>query len=184
MSTPSNPNRTFNMTSTDFHTLLAIPRNGNGSVLPIGHHDYDIIIGLLTRLRPSQVVPEIAKIYPEDFTSAAEVLDRCDFYILFHTAQYELARLANPRFDAVDTMTDILEDPDAEDNVAMQAIAKAVNLRKQFDAIYQKLLKMQPDVGKSVWSSLAFAQDTNMDEVDFHMEMWWLPDYMKRYGVF
>jgi len=43
---------------------------------------------------------------------------------------------------------------------------------------------MDPDVGKSVWSSLAFAQNANMAEIDFRSEKWWLPDYMKRYSVF
>jgi len=184
MNKPSIPDPTFHMTSNDFHTLLAIPRNGNGSVQPIGHHDYDIIVGLLTRFRPSQVVPEIAKIYPADYASAAELLDWCDFHILYYTAQYELARLANPRFDAIDAMIGILEDPDAADNVAKQPIAKALNSLKELDAVQKTLTHMDPDVGKSVWSSLAFAQNANMAEIDFRSEKWWLPDYMKRYSVF
>lgn len=144
---------------------------------PSGLHDYDIVVGFLTRLHPAVVVGQLARLHPEDFEAIAEALPAHALQVLLPAADYRLCLLADPRFDPRDELTGILEDPEALDRIECHPIADALSVRKEVTLITELISKMDIDAAKALWSCLVFAQ-TGIDDYHRIVAQWWTAEFI------
>jgi len=144
---------------------------------PSGLHDYDIVVGFLTRLHPAVVVGQLARLHPEDFEAIAQPLPAHALQVLLPAADYRLCLLADPTFDPRDELAEILEDPEALDRIECHPIADALSVQKEVNVVAEQIGKMDVDVAKALWSCLVFAQ-TGIDDYHRIVAQWWTAEFI------
>ncbi len=144
---------------------------------PSGLHDYDIVVGFLSRLHPAVVVGQLARLHPEDFEAIAQALPAHALQVLLPATEYRLCLLADPTFDPRDELIGILEDPEALDRIECHPIADALAVRKEATLITGLISKMDIDVAKALWSCLVFAQ-TGLDDYHRIVAHWWTAEFI------
>ncbi len=144
---------------------------------PSGLHDYDIVVGFLTRLHPAVVVGQLARLHTGDFDVVAQALPAHALQVLLPAADYRLCLLADPRFDPRDELTEILEDPEAIDRIECHPIADALSVRKEVTVITELISGLDIDVAKALWAALVFAQ-TGVDDYHRIVADWWTSEFI------
>jgi len=66
----------------------------------LGTHDYDVVVGAMTRVALPTVVGTCASRWPEDFECAARAVSPASMLVLASHAKVNLAMLADPSFSA------------------------------------------------------------------------------------
>lgn len=162
----------------NYSNSYSINLEGSSAVVdPSGLHDYDLVVGYLTRLHPAVVVGQLARLHPEDFDAVARTLPAHALQVLLPATEYRLCLLANPTFDARDELTGILEDPEALDRIECHPIADALAVRKEVIQITDQIGKMDVDTSKALWAALVFAQ-TGIDDYNRIVAHWWTSEFI------
>ena len=138
-----------------------------------GCHDYDIVVGSLTRLRPSLIVQRLAAIYPGDFDLESAAFDSVDHQVLHAAMDYNIFRLADPQFDAADYLCGQLEAADVIDRIDAHPIAGAISVDRTIIQLTAKLKQIDPDGAKALWAALSFAQEARLPDFDLMTAPWW-----------
>lgn len=146
-------------------------------IAPSGLHDYDLVVGLLTRVHPAAVVGQLARLYPLDFDAVAKALPAHALQVLLPATDYRLSLLADPQFDPREELTDLLEDTAAIERIECHPIAGALCLRKEVDLIAEQIGELDIDAAKALWAALVFAQ-TGIDDYHRIVAHWWTAEFI------
>lgn len=144
----------------------------------VGKHDYDIVIGLMTRFRQHVIVRQLAAHFPEDFLEAAEHLNRVGYHVLRTAEHYGVYALANPCFDVAEVISLMLERDEVVDRIHSSEIAGSVDVDDAIAEITAAMQAMSADSAKAVWASLVFSQNAELSEFDLLAAPWWSAEYI------
>jgi len=162
----------------NYSNSYSINLEGSSAVVdPSGLHDYDLVVGYLTRLHPAVVVGQLARLHPEDFDTVARALPAHALQVLLPASDYRLCLLADPKFDPRDELAEILESSEALDRIECHPIADAFSVRKEVTLITELINKMDIDAAKALWAALVFAQ-TGIDDYHRIVADWWTSEFI------
>lgn len=143
-----------------------------------GEHDYDIVVGIMTRFRPAVVVRQLAAHFRGDFDAVAQSLDQVAFHVLRVAGDINVFCLADPQFDPVETICLLLETGKARESVEADLISSAINLSETFTAITAAVQTLTPDQGKALWACVAFGQCAELTDFEILAAPWWTAGFM------
>ncbi len=139
-----------------------------------GEHAYDVIVGANTRLAPRITVDYLAEQFPADFANAVEVVEPYQWRLLYEVHHYPIYALANPAFDPLHAILDVLEEPENTNHVCLDDDLRLGPSIEDFaDRLREQLSDVPADVQKAVWCILAGAKQAGMDEDQIALDSWW-----------
>lgn len=145
----------------------------------LGAHDYDIVVGLMTRFHPHLIAMQLAAHFCEDFDAAAKCLDKVDYQVMRLSGCLSIFRLADPLFNAAESLCVHLETEDALEKIESDLIADAIDVRHTLAALAKKLQALKADQGKAVWASLVFGQTALLTDYELLMAPWWTSSFIR-----
>lgn len=145
---------------------------------PKDSHDYDLVVGAMTRQPSAVIVKTLAGRWPKDFSLAWQTLDQTSRIILLHATKSDLFRLARPRFNATAALLDQLHDPAVEDLFATTPIGKQINIHRCFRELQQQVENLDINSARAAWAGLAHAQDPETPDEERLLDRWLDPYYL------
>ena len=143
-----------------------------------GRFEMDIMVGLLTRLEPPEIVKALADSYATAFTRISGYLDRADLLILHEIGGYWIFALADPRFSPAECLRLMLDDHEVIERLEESAIGKAVSMSKAIREIRSILARMDDDTSRALWAALALAESADLGPDQINGSEWWLPEFI------
>lgn len=148
----------------------------------LGAHDYDIVVGLMTRFHPRLIAMQLAVHFGEDFDAAARCLDKVDYHVMRLSGCLSIYCLADPLFNAAESLCLHLEAADALEKIESDLIADAIDVRQTLAALASKLQGLNADQGKAVWASLVFGQTALLTDYELLMAPWWTTSFIRQWA--
>jgi len=168
----------FPVTPEDWDAFIQFPvrqRTKN-----VGLHDYDLRVNRKAR-RP--LIGAIAKLFAAfrgDFETASQAFTPVQWRLLFHLDQYPLANLANPSFDAVETLLNICGQENWKMEVPSEWTGSIVPSIVLLQDLPIEIRQLDADVAKAVWTILAFARILGLVQNDVLQVSFWQPWWIER----
>lgn len=148
----------------------------------VGDHDYDIVVGLMTRFRPHVIVRQLVHHHLKDFEAAAAQLDRVAFQVLRVAGSLSVFSLTDPLFDPRDELCSHLESDDSVERIQSDLIADAINLQETIATITATLQALTADQAKAVWGSIVFGQSAPLSDYEVLTAPWWSAEFITRWA--
>jgi len=161
---------------TQFPMYLLSPRNLVDS--RVGDHDYDIVVGQMTRFRPHVIVRQLALHHPNDFEAAAARLDRVAFQVLRVAGSLSVFSLADPLFDPGEELCFHLERDDSVERIKSDLIADSINVQETIASITATIQALTADQAKAAWACIVFGQSAPLSDYEILTAPWWTPRFM------
>jgi hypothetical protein len=149
----------------------------------LGAHDYDIVVGLMTRFQPYVIVHQLALHYPQDFEGAAAHLDQVAYQTLRASGPFSIFSLVDPLLDAGEEICLHLENADTIDCLKADLIADAIDVDATVASITAVLQSMSADEAKAVWASVVFGQTAPLHDHERLIAPWWTTAFIRQWGT-
>jgi hypothetical protein len=143
-----------------------------------GEHDYDILVGIMTRFRPAVIVRQLVSHFPADFDAVAQSLDQVAFHVLRVAGDFNVFCLADPQFDPVEAICLLLETEEARESVEADLISSAIDVSETFTAITAAVQTLTPDQGKALWACVAYGQNAELTDFEILAAPWWTAGFI------
>ncbi len=149
----------------------------------VGAHDYDIVVGAMTRAALPKVVGTCAWRWPSDFARAAQAVGPASMLMLAFHAQVNLAMLADPGFDAAHHLCERLGSYHFAQIVERSRLGREINVSGELNELLRSVGGLDPDVAKALWAGIAFAQWHGHGEDETRLNRWLDPVYLRSFAV-
>lgn len=143
-----------------------------------GHHDYDLLIGSMTRSAIPAVVGACAVRWPTDFRLAAGDLDPVAMIILSQHLEANLAVLTDPGFDPINVITSELGTYSFAVAVEESRFGREIDVTRELGGIEKSLRTLDADAAKALWAGLAFSQWPEHREDERRLNRWLDPNHL------
>ncbi len=143
-----------------------------------GVFEMDIMVGLLTRLEPTEIVKALTDSYGKAFTRISGYLDRADLLILYEVGGYWIFALADPTFSPADCLGLMLDDHETIDRLERSPIGRTVSLPRVVRELRAILARMDDDTARALWAALAFAKSADLRPEQISGVEWWKPEFI------
>lgn len=138
----------------------------------LGAHDYDLVVGSMTRVSIPKVVCACAAQWPEDFTRASQAISHIGMLVLASSTKVNLALLADPYFDAARELSEQIGSYEFAQRLERSKFGSEVNVSAELDDLLLSLRRLPPDTAKAVWAGVAFAQWPGHAEDETRLTRW------------
>lgn len=146
-----------------------------------GTHDYDLIVGSMTRSAIPVVVAACASRWPEDFKAAAKVLGPLEMVILAKFVEANLAMLTDPQFDPIMAISRELGAYEVAECIERDRVGREIDVSRTLKELVESVRRLDADAAKALWAGLSFAQwaDHKLDEA--RLCRWLEPTLLSNY---
>ncbi len=148
----------------------------------LGAHDYDLVVGSMTRVSIPKVVGACATQWPEDFTRASQAFSHIGMLVLASSTKVNLALLADPYFDAARELSEQIGAYEFAQRLERSTFGSEVNLSAELDELLMRLRELHPDTAKAVWAGVAFAQWPGHAEDETRLIRWLDVTYLENFA--
>jgi len=143
-----------------------------------GIYDMDIMVGMLTRLEPFEIVKSLSASYPKAFRRISGYFDRANLLVIREISGFWVFALADPRFDPANCLIASLDDDAVFDRIEATPLGKAVSLPRTVREIKQKLRDMDDDTCRALWAAMAFSESADLSEAQINGCDWWTCEFI------
>ena len=148
----------------------------------MGEHDYDLVVGLMTRFKPYVIAHQLALHYPQDFEAAAKQLDQVAYQLLRVSGPFSIFNLIDPLFDPGEEICLHLENGDTIDCINADLLGDAIDVDETVVSITAALQSMSADQAKAVWAAVVFGQTAPLYDHERLAASWWAPSFIRQWG--
>ena len=146
-----------------------------------GRYEMDIMVGLLTRLEPSEIVKALSDSYAKAFRQISGYFDKADLLVLHEIGGFWIFALTDPTFAPAECLRLMLDDHDTIDRLEKSSIGRAVSLPRVVREIRTILGRMDDDTSRALWAALAFAESADLSPEQINGAEWWMPEFIDRW---
>ena len=168
----------FPITPEDWDSLLQFPAAPR--VQSVGRHDYDILVNRQARQPAIWTIARLFGSFRDDFNTASHAFDPVQWRLLYYLNQYSLANLANPGFDAVETLRNICSQENWQMEVPSEWTGSIVPSIVLLQDLPIEITQLDADVAKAAWTILAFARSLGFEKNDVRQVPFWEPWWIER----
>jgi hypothetical protein len=149
----------------------------------LGAHDYDVVVGAMTRTALPKVVGTCASRWPHDFVRAAQAVAPTSMLMLASQAQVNLAMLADPGFDAAHHLCEQLGSYDFAHTVEHSRLGREIDVSSEVSRLLGFIGGLDPDSAKALWAGIAFAQWLGHGEDETRLNRWLDVAYLQSFAA-
>jgi hypothetical protein len=142
-------------------------------IAPKGRNPYDLVVGSLTRQTPRITVLSLAAQFPDDFRKAASALEADEWRLLYEIKYYEIYALANPAFDPLQSIEEVLDHQQTIEGVLVDRVCSNRSIEEIAFGIRMKLSALSFDERKALWCILVGAKHADLDNDELASCGWW-----------
>ena len=143
-----------------------------------GIYEMDIMVGMLTRLEPFEIVKSLSDSFPKAFRRISGYFDRADLLVLREVSGYWIFALADPRFNPADCLIASLDDDAVFDRIEATPIGKAVSFPRTVKEIKKKLRDIDDDTARALWAAMAFSESADLSPAQIAGSDWWTSSFI------